>query len=267
VLRDLTLFLWLLKLGALLNLYFLAKTLAPPASTADPRLLVPAQILFAVSAFRCLFPNQYKGNVVFHDTPLSSIFLTRLLATFAEVGFIYQLSHVLRLLNLERLGWVDALSWLMVVQVVVSQCFVWGAILTGRLAFYFWEELGWAVLIAANAVASAALLPNRDALGDAAIFLHVNLVFGAVYLGWQVANLRLQVADARRAGERLRPWTRASRQRLGLGLRRAIRDRTPTTDATAWGGLVVLLWMAGYFAALLPLWAYRIVVVLSPGGG
>src|SRR4030095_2051244 len=107
--RDLTIFLWLLKLGALVNLYLLANTLVPPASTADPRLLVPAQILFAVSAFRCLFPNQYKGNVVFHDTPLSSIFLTRLLATFAEVAFIYQLSCVLRLLNVDRLRWVGVL--------------------------------------------------------------------------------------------------------------------------------------------------------------
>ena len=116
-----------------------------------------------MSAFRCLFPNQYKGNVVFHDTPLSSIFLTRLLATFAEVAFIYQLSHVLRLLNVDRLGWVDALSWLMVVQVVISQLFVWGAILTGRLALYFWEELGWAVLVAANADRERRSLLDRAA--------------------------------------------------------------------------------------------------------
>src|SRR5499426_1002844 len=194
MLQDFTGFLWLLKLGALLNLYFLANTLVPPGSTADRHLLVPAQILFAVSGFRCLFPNQYKGNVVFHDTPLSSIFLTRLLATFAEVGFVYQLSDVLRLLNVERLGWVNALSWLMVVQVVISQFFVWGAILTGRLALYFWEELGWAILVGANAIASAALYPNRGALGDAAIFLPINLIFGVVYLAWQVANLRLQIA-------------------------------------------------------------------------
>ena len=79
--QDFTIFLWLLKLGALVNLYFLANTVVPPGNAVDPHLLVPAQILFAVSAFRCLFPNQYKGNVVFHDTPLSSIFLTRLLAT------------------------------------------------------------------------------------------------------------------------------------------------------------------------------------------
>lgn len=263
MLRDFTTFLWLLKLGALLNLYFLADTLVPPASTADPHLLVPAQILFAVSAFRCLFPNQYKANVVFHDTPLSSIFLTRLLATFAEVGFIYQLSCVLRLLNVDRIGWVDVLSWAMVAQVVISQCFVWGAILSGRLALYFWEELGWAALVAANAIASIGLLPNRAALGDARVLLYVNLLFGIVYLSWQVANLRLQIADARRAGETLRPWTGVSRAQLGEGLQRSLRDRKPTTDATAWGGLVVLLWMAGYFATLLPVWSHHIVVVFS----
>jgi len=261
--RDFTIFLWLLKLGVFVNLYFLGSTLAPPANTVDPHLLIPARTLFAVSAFRCLFPNQYKNNVVFHDTPLSSIFLTRLLATFAEVGFVYLLSHVLRLLNVDRLGWVDALSWLMVVQVVISQCFVWGAILSGRLALYFWEELGWAILVAANAVASAGLYTNRDVIGDAAILLHINLLFALVYLAWQVPNLRLQVADARRAGETLRPWTRVSWKRLGEGLRRSMVERNPTTDATAWGGLVVLLWMAGYFATLLPMWAHQIIAVFS----
>jgi hypothetical protein len=261
--QDFTIFFWLLKLGAFVNLYFLANTFVPPGNTADPHLLVPAQILFAVSAFRCLFPNQYKGNVVFHDTPLSSIFLTRLLATFAEVAFIYQLSHVLRLINVERLGWVDALSWLMVVLVLIAQCFVWGAILTGRLALYFWEEFGWAILVAANAVASAGLYPNRSALGDAGIFIPINLLFGLVYLSWQVANLRLQIADARRAGETLQPATHVSWQLLGEGLRRSMHERNQTTDATPWGGLVGLLWMAGYFATLLPMWAHRIVVVFS----
>ena len=261
--RDLTIFLWLLKLGALVNLYFLTHTLVPPESTADPHLLVPAQIFFAVSGFRCLFPNQFKGNVVFHDTPLSSIFLTRLLATFAEVGFVYLLSQVLRLVNFGRIGWVDALSWLLVVQVVISQCFVWGAILTGRLALYFWEELGWAILVAANAVASAGLYSTRDARGDAATLIHINLVFGLVYLSWQVANLRLQIVDAKRAGETLRPAMRVSWKLLGAGLRRSICERKRTTEAAAWGGLVGLLWMTAYFATLLPMWANQIVSEFS----
>jgi hypothetical protein len=84
-----------------------------------------------------------------------------------------------------------------------------------------------------------------------------------VYLSWQVPNLRLQAADARRAGENLRPATRVSWKLLGDGLRRSIRERNATTDATAWGGLVGLTWMTGYFATLLPMWANQIVVVFS----
>lgn len=263
MLRDFAPFLWLLKLGALVNLYFLARSFAPPLDAVDARLLVPARILFAVSAFRCLFPNQYKGNVVFHDTPLSSIFLTRGLATFAEIGFLFQISEVLRLLNVDRIAWIDAVSWGIVVQVVLSQICVWGAILGGRQALYFWEELGWAIGIAANAIASAALWPDRAALGDAGVFLWVNLLFGVVYSIWQVPNLRLQIADARRAGESLRPWAPIGAAQIREGLRRSLCERQPTTDAARWGGLVVLLWMAGYFATLLPVWSYAIVAVFA----
>ena len=134
---DFTTLLWLLKLGALINLYFLASTLRLPPGLADAHIVVPAQILFAVSAYRCLFPNRYKDNVVLHATPLSSTLVTRLLATCVEVAWIYQFSYVIRLLNIDDVGWVDALSWMMVAQVVISQVFVWGAILTERLALYF----------------------------------------------------------------------------------------------------------------------------------
>ncbi len=261
--EDVTPFLRLLKLGALVNVYFLATTFVPPADAADPRVLVPARVLFAVCGFRCIFPNQYKGNVVFHDTPLSSIFLTRVIATFAEVGFVYLLSHVDRVLDVDRVGWIDALSWLMVVLVVVAQVFVWGAILTGRVALYFWEELCWTLLVAANVVASMGLYSMRDGRSAASTLIDINLLFGVVYLPWQVANLRLQIADARRAGETLRPATRVSWNLLADGLRRSIHERNRTTEAAAWGGSVGLLWMAGYFATLLPMWAHRIVMALS----
>jgi hypothetical protein len=69
--------LWLLKLGAPINLYFLASTFAP-SPARDAHILIPARIFFAVSAYRCLFPVRYEHNVVFHDTPFSSIFVTRL---------------------------------------------------------------------------------------------------------------------------------------------------------------------------------------------
>ena len=106
--------LWLLKLGAGVNVYLIASLLA--LATPDPHVVVPGLILLAVSAFRCLFPNRYLDNVVFHDSPLSSIFLTRVLATLSEVAYIYEFSYVIRVLNVDQASWVNGLSWLMVVQ-------------------------------------------------------------------------------------------------------------------------------------------------------
>ncbi len=88
-----------MKLGGLINLYFLANT--RPLSG-----VLPAQILFAVSAYRCLFPVRYEHNVVFHDSVFSSIFVTRLFATFSEIAYIFLFSYVLRLLNIDHVEWV-----------------------------------------------------------------------------------------------------------------------------------------------------------------
>jgi len=192
---DFTSLLWLLKLGALINLYLIASLLALPAP--NPQVVVPGLILLAVSTFRCLFPNRYLDNIVFHDTLLSSIFLTRVLATFSEVAYIYQFSCVIHVLNVEQVGWVNALSWVMVIQVVISQGFVWSAILTKRLDLYFYEELGWLVIFFANTVASAFLYATGDTPGDGLTLLRLNLIFGAAYLPWQVLNLRSLRAEAR----------------------------------------------------------------------
>jgi len=43
---NFALFLWLLKLGALFNLYVLARTFELPAGSVDPRIVVPARIFF-----------------------------------------------------------------------------------------------------------------------------------------------------------------------------------------------------------------------------
>jgi hypothetical protein len=261
--NDFTIMLWLLKLGAFINLYFLANSFALEASTTDPQIVIPAQILFAVSAYRCLFPVRYKDNVVFHDSAFSSIFLTRLLATFAEVAFIYQFSHVIRLLNVDHVGWVNALSWLMVVQVVISQWFVWGAILTGGLMLYYYEELGWAVIFAANTIASAFLFATTDTLAGGEILLHLNLLFGLIYLPWQFVHLRVLRADATSGGDTVEPGTGPTWTSLANGLDRSIRVRNRASDGKAWGRLVGLTWMASYWATLIPMWVNQVVVVAS----
>jgi len=247
--RYYTVPLWLLKLGAPLNLYFLLNT--PVAG--DPLIVGPARILFAVSAFRCLFPVRYEHNVVFHDSIFSSIFLMRLLATFAEVAYIFLFSYVLRVLDTEHVTFVSALSWLMVAQVVISQILVWAAILSGRLVLYFYEELGWAFIFAANTVASAYLYFRPGAAVSHPVLLQLNLLFGAVYLPWQLLHLRMLRANARRG----------SVDRPAGGLLRAIRVRVRRTDAESWGGPVGLSWMIGYWATIIPAWVYAVVLLLA----
>jgi hypothetical protein len=254
--RDYTVFLWLLKLGALVNLYLLARTPAPFAPGVDPYLVLPAQIFFVVSLYRCLFPVRYEHNVVFHDSVFSSIFATRLVATIAEIAYIYQFSHVLRLLNVEQVGWVDGLSWLMVATAAISQAFVWTAILTGRLELYYHEELGWLLIFTANTVAAAYLYLTTDVHGGREALLVTSLVFGAGYLPFQIVHLR----GLRAAAISSNP---APARRLAEGLKQSIRLKNRRTDAAAWGGWVGLLWMTGYWATLIPVWMYWNVVVFS----
>jgi hypothetical protein len=260
MLRDYTVVLWLLKLGTLINLYFLANTMRLPPAEADAYVVLPAQILFAVSAYRCLFPVRYEHNVVFHDSIFSSIFLTRLFATFSEIAYIFLFSHVLRLLNIARVEWVIALSWLMVAQVVVSQGLVWAAILIERLQLYYYEELGWALIFVANTIASAYLYLTVGALGGRKVLLQLNLLFGIVYLPWQVIHLASLRANARRSNG----TAGASTPTILTGLKRSVRVKTRRTDSDSWGGLIGLTWMTAYWATLIPMWAYYIVKVLGP---
>jgi hypothetical protein len=259
--RDYTIVLWLLKLGGMINLYFLAKTLPLASGDADAYILLPAQILFAVSAYRCLFPVRYEHNVVFHDSRFSSIFVTRLLATFSEIAYIFLFSHVLRLLNVDHVEWVIALSWLMVAQVVISQGFVWAAVLTEQLELYYYEELGWALIFVANTIASAYLYVTIGALGSREVLLKLNVLFGIVYLPWQVIHLTTLRASAKRNSGRTGAGSSSISMRLETGLKRAVLVKTRRTDADSWGGLIGLTWMTGYWATLIPMWVYYIVGV------
>ncbi len=264
--RDLRNFLWLLKLGALVNLVFFARTLrlteGPDASAVDLHLVLPAQILFLVSAYRCLFPNRYGNHAVLHDSLLSSTLVTRVLATFSEVAYIYQFAYVLRLLNVDGMGWIDFLAGCMVFQVVLSQLFVWGSILTGRLSLFVYEEAGWAVIFGANTVASAYLYATAGLPSGPTILLELSLVFGAFYLPWQAIHLRSLAADVRREGE-TGPPPPITAELVRAQLARALHARQPATDAASWGGWIGLTWMTAYWATLIPLWVYVVVRVLA----
>ena len=251
-------FLYLLKLGTFLNLYFLFKTLTPPLLFVDLHILIPAQIFFTVSAFRCFFPVSYVTGAVLHDSFFSSIFLTRLFATFSEVAYIYLFSYLIRLFNAGQIPLIDILSWMMVVQVIISQYFVWFAILTERQKLYFYEELGWGVIFVIHTVASAILYGTLDFMGNWKVLLELNLLFGAIYLPWQFFHLKaLRLRAKHQKINEMHANISWSLQMKGLY--QSIQMKNITTQPEAWGGMLGMTWMIGYFAALIPVWIYLIL--------
>ena len=255
-------FLYLLKLGTLLNLYFLFKTLTPPLLFVNLHIRIPAQIFFTVSAFRCFFPVSYVTGAILHDSPFSSIFLTRLIATFSEVAYIYLFSYLIRLFNAGQVLLVDVLSWLMVVLVVVAQFFVWFAILTDRQKLYFYEEFGWGVIFVINTIASAILYWTLDSLGGHALLLQLNLLFGVIYLPWQFIHLKSLRLSAKHQKINEDLHAEISWSVLKRGLYQSIQMKNPTTQPKAWGGFIGMTWMIGYWVALIPTWIYLIVRVI-----
>jgi hypothetical protein len=190
------------------------------------------------------------------------VFATRLLATFAEVAFIFLLAYVLQRLNVAGVGWVYGVAVYMVLQIVLSQIFVWLAIVGEQFELYFYEELGWVFLFAALVIASVYLRLTVDADAAKEILLDLNLLFAAVYLPFQIINLRAIRANARREARPRAPWTA---ERVATGIQRSIQVKNRRTDAASWGGIVGLIWMTGYWATLLPMWVYEIVRAFSQG--
>ena len=178
-----------LRIGVISNLFLLWASLTIANISNDLFLVVPAIILISVSAFRCLFPVNYASKSVIIDSVLSSVFVTRFLVTIVEVTYIYMFSYVLRIINSDQYMFVDLISWLMVIQVIISQFFCWGAILLKYERFYFYEEFGWFVIFFINTILSIAML-SLDLSNAHHSLIIINIVFGALYLPWQVLHLK-----------------------------------------------------------------------------
>ena len=137
-----------------------------------------------------MFPVNYSSHAVLHDNVFSSVFITRFLVTFVEISYIFMFSHVIRIINNHEILIVDIFSWLMVIQVSISQIFVWCAILTKNENLYFYEEIGWFNIFLLNFVCSVIILLSFIDFNNLEILLYLNLLFGIGYLPWQIFHLK-----------------------------------------------------------------------------
>ena len=258
---DLTPFLHALKLGSITNVAFLIHALSIPVERRDPLLVIPGAILFAVSAWRCCFPNRYEGNVVLHDTVLSSAFVTRVLATFSEVAYVSFFAVALTRLDPAGRPGLQAIAIFMVAAATISQGFVWTAILTGRYRLYVYEEIGWLLLFAGHTVGAGWLLLDGPTEAGARTLLVLALVFGAGYLPWQTFHLRFLLQEARE--QERGPTPTVADASMAERVRAALFVRERATSSEAWGGIIGVTWMAAYWVLVIPVWMHVILRVLS----
>lgn len=121
----------------------------------------------------------------------------------------------------------------MILQLVISQGCVWSTIPTGRLVFFYYEELGWANIFALNTIASAYLYLTVDLPSEAGMLLRLNLLFGLFYLPWQFFHLRALHSDARQSYTRDRQEMGSSWKLLKADLWRSIHVLHPASGAAA----------------------------------
>ena len=253
--------LWILKVGVLVNVYFLFQTFNEPFSSLDPYLLIPAQILFLISAYRCMFPVNYSSHAVLHDNIFSSVFITRFFVTFVEISYIYMFSYVIRIINNYELLIVDIFSLLMVIQVSISQFFVWTAILTKNENLYFYEEIGWFIIFLLNFLCSAIILLTLKVFNNFEILLYLNLLFGIGYLPWQIFHLKSIKARVNKLkNDNSGNYIRTT---LVQGFKYSLKKRVVSHNPEDWGGMIGFTWMLNYFVTLIPVWVYFIIYTLS----
>ncbi len=92
--------------------------------------------------------------------------------------------------------------------------------------------------------------------GGREILLQLSLVFGVAYLPWQYVHLRVLRANGEAGAVPVAGG-------IARGLKRAIELKNRRTDAESWGGIVGLIWMAGYWATLIPIWLFYMVMVFA----
>ena len=207
----------------------------------EAMLLLCAAYVFGC-AFRSVLPRADVQRICLFDTWLSSVFVGRSVATVAEICFVVQWAIMLR--QLGSLADADPAlnaAWIIVVLIVVAECFSWYAVLTTNYLFNAIENSLWAAAFLLVGIALARLLPEFN--GPARWVIACAILGVAAYLAFVV------IIDVPMYLSR---WCEA----LGRGRKylhpldglRDVRTRWIVTHNVAdWRGEIA--WMSLYFSA------------------
>jgi hypothetical protein len=240
---------------SLLNavLWWWVAELDRPASPYRSAQLVLSGIYVAVCGFRSFFPRIDLERRCLWDTPLSSIFLGRSLATVAEIAFIVQCAlFVDRLGASSGLRWLGSVSTALMGVVLLAEVACWYAVLTLDHLGHAIEETLWALMVLLLAASFGAVLLEGGGASRAVLVTGMVSALGA---GWVMVGVDVPMYLVRRREARLEGVRYLS---LRAGLADSLLRRRPTRALEDWRP--EMLWMTTYFS--IGVWLSLALVIL-----
>lgn len=228
-----------LRVLAVFNVVALVVVVATQAmpSAYGSAQVVCSGIFVAVCAYRCWFPVMYGPRYAIVDAWPSNVFLTRSLATVAELCLVAQVAWLLQALG-DATGsvFVRNASALIVPLVAAAQVCCWYGVATRRDLGELLEESLWTLALGIAFVCFAWLA----VVGGLRPTIVVGLIGIGVYLGFMTLSALPMYA---------RRWQedRQGADHSGVvdGLRDMATRRVPTRSWEHWGSEVA--WMSLYF--------------------
>jgi hypothetical protein len=218
-------------------------TVGGPERTSDIdfMLLLCGAYVFGC-AFRSFLPRADVQRICLFDTWLSSVAVGRLVATVAEICFAAQWTILLHYLGvMMRSDTALNAAWVVILLIIIAECFSWYAVLTTNYLGSAIENSIWAVAFFVVGIGLCRLLPDVE--GQDRAILIVAIIGIASYLAFLV------IVDIPMYLSRWRAKIANGARLLGAfeGLRDASTRWVVTRDPGEWKG--EMIWMSLYFSA------------------
>jgi hypothetical protein len=230
----------MLCLAALMNIAVWTWAILTQADLQGLSLAQPvlSGIYVIVCAFRSLFPRIDVERYCLFDSPWSSIFLGRSLATIAELAFSAQVALLIHYLG-EHVGshWIIMVSYSILPIIVLAQISCWYATLTLNHFWHGIEEILWVVMAA---LAGATFVHGYFVLtGIAQTLMLVGIAssIGAAAI-MLFLDIPMYLDRTRHTGQR-------RYLRIADGLRDTFTRRVQTNDWGVWKSETI--WISSYF--------------------
>jgi hypothetical protein len=213
--------------------------------------IILSGLFVAACAFRSIVPRIDLERMCLWDSPLSSVFLGRSVATIAELCFALQCALLLFKLSHSSGASIIATIGLTVLPIiVVAELACWCAVLTLNHIGHAIEELLWSVMVVL--VASGLVIYYEQTGGGLALWVAIGLIASAGTTALIIfVDIPLYISrwrTGRRAGSRY--------LRFREGLKDAFVRRHVTHASEDWRNDV--LWMSLYFSA--GVWVSLVIV-------